>query len=113
MSYRTNRRTGGIFITQKNYTPSEIQSQSRRFICPRCEAMMGMDVPPEVAQQEATITGHETPGTPLSSFTSRAELREHVRMVHHGQRFPTRRHRQMGRSKKTRRTRRTDGGGVL
>jgi hypothetical protein len=97
MSYRTNRRTGGVFRT-KDYTASELESQSRRYTCPRCEAMLGHDVSPASAQLSARMSGHETVGTPLASFISRAELSEHIRMMHPGQRFPTRTHRRIGRT---------------
>jgi hypothetical protein len=96
MSYRTNRKTGGVFRT-RDYTPSEIESQSRRYICPRCEAMLGRDISPATAQLSATETGHEVAGTPISSFVSREELNEHIRMMHPGQRLPTRTHRRLGR----------------
>jgi hypothetical protein len=97
MSYRTNRKTGGVFRT-RDYTPSELESQSRRYTCPRCEAMLGHDVSPATAQLSARMSGHETVGTPLASFISRAELNEHIRMMHPGQRYPTRTHRKLGRS---------------
>jgi hypothetical protein len=96
MSYRTNRKTGGVFRT-RDYTPSEIESQSRRYICPRCEALLGRDISPATAQLSATETGHEVAGTPIASFISREELNEHIRMMHPGQRFPTRTHRRIGR----------------
>jgi hypothetical protein len=96
LSYRTNRKTGGVFRT-RDYTPSEIESQSRRYICPRCEALFGRDISPATAQLSATETGHEVAGTPVSSFISREELNEHIRRVHPGERLPTREHRRLGR----------------
>jgi hypothetical protein len=96
MSYRTNRKTGGVFRT-RDYTPSEIESQSRRYICPRCEALLGRDISPATAQLSATETGHEVAGTPIASFISREELNEHIRRVHPGERLPTREHRRLGR----------------
>src|SRR6266704_4331633 len=96
MSYRTNRRTGGVFRT-KDYTPSELESQSRRYICPICTAMLGHDLAPGVAHMYAQESGHEIAGTPIASFISRAELNQHLRSIHSGQRFPTREERALGR----------------
>src|SRR5713101_2055599 len=96
MSYRTNRRTGGVFRT-RDYTPSEIESQSRRFTCPRCEAMLGHDISPATAQLYPRETGHEVAGTPVTSLISRGELNQHIRMMHPGERFPTRQQRELGR----------------
>jgi hypothetical protein len=97
LSYRTNRRTGGTFRT-RDYTPSELESQSRRYTCPRCEALMGRDISPTTAAMESRMSGHEIAGTPISSFISRAELNEHIRRVHPGSRLPTKTHRRLGRS---------------
>ncbi len=96
MSYRTNRRTGGVFRT-RDYTPSELESQSRRYTCPLCEAMLGHDINPAVANLYSRESGHEMAGSPISSFISRGELSDHIRMIHSGQRFPTRQHRNIGR----------------
>ncbi len=96
MSYRTNRRTGGIFRT-KDYTPAELDSQARRFTCPRCQAMLGQDVSPAGAHMSEMISGHEVAGSPISSFISRGELNEHIRMIHPEGRLPTRQHRSIGR----------------
>ena len=95
MSYRTNRRTGGVFRT-RDYTPSELESQSRRYTCPLCEAMLGRDINPAVANLYSRESGHEMAGSPIASFISRAELGEHMRMIHSGQRYPTRQHRALG-----------------
>jgi hypothetical protein len=59
--------------------------------------MLGHDISPATAQMSARETGHEIAGTPISSFISREELNEHIRMMHPGQRFPTRTHRRIGR----------------
>lgn len=96
---RTNRRTGGIFRTQ-DYTPSELASQTRRFHCARCEAMLGEDVAPGVAQIEAQTTGHEVAGSPITTFVTRAELNEHVRRVHGGLRRADTATRRIGRSRR-------------
>lgn len=107
MSMRTNRRTGGVFRTQ-DYTPSEIASQTRRFHCARCEAMLGEDVSPGVAQMEAQTIGHEVAGSPITTFTTRAELNEHIRRVHGGLRRADTATRNIGRSRSTRRGATTD-----
>src|SRR6266699_3220544 len=96
MSYRTNRRTGGVFRT-RDYTPSELESQARRYTCPRCEAMLGYDINPAVANMYARETGHEIAGTPIASFISRQELSDHIAMMHPGERFPERSQRALGR----------------
>ncbi len=92
MSFKTNRRTRGIFPTDE-----EVHFDRRRYTCHICQAMFGEDLPSEQAEMEARITGREPAGTPLSSFVSRAELQEHIKRLHGGQRLPTQKHRQLGR----------------
>jgi hypothetical protein len=94
MAYRTNRRTGGTFRTD-DITGGRYQG---RFSCPICASMFGPDVSPEEAELRAKMVGREIPGTNLSTFPTRAELNQHMKMIHQsGQRLPTKQHRQLGR----------------
>ncbi len=95
MSFKTNRRTRGVFPVGADEPGAGAR---RRYVCHVCQAVLGQDMPSEQAEMEARITGREVAGTPLSSFVSKAELQEHMRRVHPtGERLPTKAHRQLGR----------------